>query len=195
MKRLAPVLLLLLVACGAPDIQGITGSPNVDVDTPKLRSIKQQAGIAQCPVTEGAKAEDGLPDVTLPCLGGGRDVAIAALKGPLVVNLWAQWCAPCRAELPHYQAFSEKYAGKVDVLGVDWNDTQPERALLLAQETGVTYPLIADTEPAIRGQVLPRVLLIDESGDVVHDEAVEITSVRQLEEMVTEHLPGSLEGR
>lgn len=182
---LAVAATLLLAGCGAPEI---TAAPNVDVDTPALRALKEKAGIADCPATRGPAADDGLPDATLPCLGGGRDVRLADLKGPLVVNLWAQWCGPCRAELPHYQAFSKKYAGRVGVLGVDWNDTQPERALALAEETGVTYPLVADTEPVIRGQVLPRILLIDEAGEIVHDEAVEITSVAQLEALVAEHL-------
>lgn len=181
----AAIAVILLAGCGAAEI---TASPRVDVDTPDLRQLKQDAGIADCPPTRGPGAADGLPEATVPCLGGGRDVRLDELKGPLVVNLWAQWCGPCREELPYYQAFAEEYAGRVDVLGVDWNDTQPERALELARETGVTYPLVADTEPVIRGQVLPRVLLIDADGDVVHDEAVEITSVAQLERLVDEHL-------
>lgn len=185
MRLIAVALLALLTACGAPSVPS---SPHVDVDTPALRALKQEAAIADCPATTGAVARKGLPDVTLPCLGGGRDVDLARLKGPLVINLWAQWCGPCRAELPHYQAFSKKYAGRVAVLGVDWNDTQPEQALRLAKETGVTYPLLADTEPAIRGQVLPRVLLIDAEGDIVHDEAVVIRSTAQLEDMVRTHL-------
>jgi thiol-disulfide isomerase/thioredoxin len=184
-RLLGAAAVVLLAGCGTPEI---TASPSVDVDTPVLRQLKQRAGIADCPATHGASAGQGLPEVTLPCLGGGRDVDLSELKGPLVVNLWAQWCGPCRAELPLYQAFSEKYAGRVDVLGVDWNDTQPRRALELARETGVRYPLVADSEPAIRGQVLPRILLIDAEGDVVHDEAVEITSVAQLEDLVAEHL-------
>ena len=44
-----------------------------------------------------------------------------------MINLWASWCAPCRDELPHYQAFAEKYAGKVDVLGIDFQETRPTR--------------------------------------------------------------------
>ena len=183
----APLLALLMVlaACGAPEI---TASPRVDVDTPALRALKARAGVADCPAVTGPVARDGLPEVKLPCLGGGRDVQLARLKGPMVVNLWAQWCGPCRRELPQYAAFARKYAGRVAVLGVDWNDTQPERALRLAQEAGITYPLVADTEPTIRGQVLPRVILIDASGRIAHDEAVEIKSVAQLERLVRTHL-------
>ena len=43
----------------------------------------------------------GLPDVELACLGGGRDVRLAGLRGqPMMINVWAQWCGPCRQEAP-----------------------------------------------------------------------------------------------
>lgn len=187
MRGLLLVVVLLLSACGAPQV---SPGPQVDVATEQLRQLKKEAGIEDCPSTDGAKVDTELPSVELPCLGGGRAVQLDELKGPMVLNLWAQWCGPCRAELPHYQAFATKHPD-IEVLGIDWNDTQPALALELAKKSGVTYPLLADTEPKIRGQVLPRVLLIDEHGKVVHDEAVEIKSVAQLEQMVAEHLGAS----
>ena len=49
-------------------------------------------------------------------------------------------------ELPLYQAFAQKYAGKVDVLGIDFQDTQVDAARELAARPGVTYPLFVDPE-------------------------------------------------
>lgn len=178
--------LLCLTACSAGEVT--PRAHGVDVDTPQLRALKKAAGIAPCRPATASKAPQGLPDVSLPCLGGGPEVALARLRGPLVVNLWAQWCAPCRSELKYYQAFSRKYAGKVGVLGVDWQDTLPGRALELARRTGVTYPLVADTEPHIRGNVLPQLILIDSHGDIAFRQYVEITSLRQLEGLVRKHL-------
>jgi len=181
------LLALLLAGCGADTEQLV--APRVDVDTPQLRAIKARAGIADCPRGEGT-GDGGLPDVVLPCLGGGTPVDLARLRGPMVINLWAQWCGPCREELPHYQAFSKRYAGKVAVLGIDWRDYRPELALKLAAQSGVTYPLAVDSEPRLRapGNVLPQVILVDADGRVVHQEAVQIKSVRQLAGLVRTHL-------
>jgi thiol-disulfide isomerase/thioredoxin len=138
--------------------------------------------------TSGRAASDRLPDVTLPSLTGGRPVDLGALRGPAVVNLWAQWCAPCRRELPIYESFYRAHHDKVAVLGVDWQDTLADRARQLAGDSGVTYPLVADTEPKIRANLLPRLILVDGSGKIAFEEYVEITSLSQLERLVEKHL-------
>lgn len=190
---------LVLAGCTSDDPSG-GGSADgpfavdVDVDTPELRAAKEKAGIADCPTPSGGGAEptEPLPEVTLPCLGGGRDVALSQLRGPMVVNLWAQWCGPCREELPHYQEFHERAGDRVQVLGVDYQDTRPAWALDLLRETGVTYPSVADPagelrEPlAVRG--LPAILLVDDQGEVVHREFAVIESYDQLAGLVEEHL-------
>jgi thiol-disulfide isomerase/thioredoxin len=204
----ATVLALVLAGCAGDGGTTPTGTSSggsgggggggvaVDVDTPELRTLKQQAGVEGCEGLAGGEpgsaGDDGLPAVTLPCLGGGPDVDLSTLRGPLVVNLWAQWCGPCRAELPYYQRLHEQGDGQVDVVGVDYQDTQPAAALELVAETGVTYPLLAD--PAARLRVpfrvrgLPAIVLVDERGVVVHSEFVAIRSYDQLADLVREHL-------
>ena len=119
---------------------------------------------------------------------GFGDVDLSSLRGPMVINLWASWCAPCRKELPTYQAFAEKYAGKVDVLGIDFQETRLDAARDLARETGVEYPLVTDPDGKMRAVGLPKVILLDATGRVAHEEYVEITSVGQLERLVDAHL-------
>ena len=164
----------------------------VEVDTPALRQLKHAAGVEPCVPGSGGARDGALPDVTLPCLGGGPDVELSGLRGPLVLNLFAQWCGPCREELPHYQALHRKAKGELTVLGVDYLDTQPERALRLVQQSGVTYPLVADpagelrTEFKIRG--LPGIVFVDASGRVTDVEFTLIRSYPQLRALVREHL-------
>ena len=138
--------------------------------------------------TEQAKKSNRLPDVTLPSLDGGEPLELATVRGPTVINLWASWCTPCRKELPQYQAFAEKNAGKVKVLGIDFQETRPAAARKLARETGVKYPLFSDPDGDLRAVGLPKVILVDPQGKVTHEEYVEITSVAQLERLVETHL-------
>lgn len=191
----AAALLLVLSGCadGPPSSQQVeVPSSDVDVDTPELRAQKAEAGIEDCAPGTAASpyGETGLPQVSLPCLGGGPAVDLSELRGPLVVNLFAQWCAPCRKELPFYQRLHEE--GKVDVLGIDYLDTQPAGALALAEATGVTFPLLADPDgvlrPEFRIRGLPGVLFVDESGRVVQVEFTVVRSYAQLRGLVREHL-------
>jgi thiol-disulfide isomerase/thioredoxin len=193
-RSLLAVPLLLLAACstGQPTGPGAVPASRVDVDTPALRAAKQSAGVEDCTRTTAPAAADGLPDVTLPGLGGGPGVRLAGLRGPMVVNLFAQWCGPCRRELPHYQQLHEKAGGKVRVLGVDYLDTLPARALELVDQTGVTYPLVADTSGALRSALhirgLPGVVLLDRDGRVVDVEFREIRSYQELRGLVADKL-------
>ena len=168
---------------------------DVDVDTPRLQQIRSAAGIEPCVQGSAEPVEGGLPQLSLPCLGGGDDVDLSTLDGPLVVNFWAQNCAPCRTEMPILQEFHEDRRGDVGVIGIDWQDVQPEAALELARATGVTYPLLADpgdetsgAGPINRVRGLPMLLLVDAGGRVVHQEFVALRSRAQLDRLVAEHL-------
>jgi len=192
-KPLAAALVAaLLVLTGCSSDSPVPGRAKVDVDTPELRQLKTDAGIEDC--APGTAESGGLPDLTLACLGGGSDVDLATLQGPMVVNLWASWCGPCRKEMPAIQDFYERYGEQVPVLGIDYQDPQPAAALELAVKSGVTYPLLADPGgdvnakdpvPPIRG--LPYLLFLraDGSLSVV---AGGIESADDLVELVNQHL-------
>jgi thiol-disulfide isomerase/thioredoxin len=202
--RAAPALLALVLVAGcsvgtppddtSQDHAAATTQSNVDVDTPELREAKAAAGIADC--APGDATDGGLPDLTLPCLGGGPDVPLRSLKGPMVVNLFAQWCEPCRDELPYYQRLHEEAGDQLQVVGIDYLDTQPDGALELAAQTGVTYPLLADPAGALRQDFrvrgLPGVVLVDADGEVANPGGrptfTVIRSYSQLTDLVREHL-------
>lgn len=199
---LAGALLLLTAACtSAPatapepvDLgRAAPEETSVVVDSPALRAQKADAGIAPC--RAGTAANDGpdaLPVRTLPCLGGGPDVDLNRLRGPLVINLFAQWCGPCRAELPFYQRLSEQGGEKVRVLGIDWQDPRPAEALTLAEDSGVTYPLLADPSGSLRSDFrirgLPGVVFVDAEGGVSAIEYTVIRDYAELTSLVEEHL-------
>jgi thiol-disulfide isomerase/thioredoxin len=146
------------------------------------------AGCGEATGTPTPGPDERLPDVTLASLTGGSAVDLGKLRGPAVVNLWAQWCVPCKRELPIYQEFFAAHGSTVSVLGVDWQDTQPDRARRLAGRSGVAYPLVVDREPAIRNRFLPSLILLRPDGTTAFQEYVEITSLAQLEQLVAKHL-------
>ena len=56
-----------------------------------------------------------LPDVEVETLRGGEAFRLDELEGPAVVNLWATWCAPCKRELPEFEAVHRSLARRGDV--------------------------------------------------------------------------------
>ena len=170
--------------------------PDVDVDTPALREVKDRIGMADCAPGSGAPVEGGLPELTLPCLGGGPDVDLATLRGPMVINLWQAFCEPCREEMPALESFHQQHADEVAVVGIDFNDVNPVGAMALAEETGVTYPSIADPGGdlmaedafAIGRRGLPAFVFVDAEGQVVGQHSGGVDSVREVEDLVDTYL-------
>jgi thiol-disulfide isomerase/thioredoxin len=80
-------------------------------------------------------------------LPGGVDAVekrLAALDGyPVVVNVWASWCVPCRQEFPVLQKLSARYGKKVAFLGVNAEDSDDAAATFLREEP-VPYPSYTD---------------------------------------------------
>jgi thiol-disulfide isomerase/thioredoxin len=73
--------------------------------------------------------DGGLPEVTLECLTGGPAVRLSDLRGkPLLINVWAQWCGPCRLEAPFLAKLAAEavVGGKLAMLGIDIADPRPE---------------------------------------------------------------------
>ncbi|WP_148573744.1 TlpA disulfide reductase family protein [Nocardioides caldifontis] len=190
--RLAALLcaaVVLLTGCsGGPSITAPDPSTDVAVDTPELRSIREKAGIEECPRLGDGPGTPALPDVTLPCLGGGPDVQLQRLEGPAVVAVWAQWCMPCRKELPWYQRLHEGAGDRLTVLGLDWQDLQPKGALELAAALGVTFPSVADVDAELddgaRG--LPLVYFVSGDG-VVTTKRGQLDGYDDLADLVAQH--------
>ena len=197
MRRLVAALALLLAVGTACDAEDLPTPPDtkVDVGTPELVRAKDAAGIEACVAGSGEAVDGGLPAVTLPCLGGGPDVDLATLRGPMVVSLWAQWCGPCRTEVPILQRFHDDHGRRVAVLGIDYLDTQPEGALALMARSGATYPSLADPDgdlsaqdpfPVLRG--LPYLAFVAADGTVSYVKPGPVESEQELVDLVDQHL-------
>lgn len=190
----AALVAALLALSGCTDDVPGPGRAQIDVDTPQLRQLRADAGIEACAPGDGDPASSELPDVTLPCLGGGDDVDLASLRGPLVINVWAAWCQPCAREMPALAKFYDRYGDRVSVIGIDYQDPQTGPALELAQRSGVTYPLLADPQGDLQAQepfplkiLMPSFLFVDKQGAATYTQGG-IDSVDEMVDLVEEHL-------
>jgi thiol-disulfide isomerase/thioredoxin len=73
----------------------------------------------------------------------GQDVNLAEFRGrPILINFWATWCPPCKAEIPWFIEFTEKYKDQqLVVLGISVDDTA-EDIRAFAEEYKVNYPML-----------------------------------------------------
>lgn len=199
---LMALLLVGLAGCSAgsqdtplePITQPSLAPVGVDTDTAELRRMKERARIETCVPGSSAEGVGELPQVTLPCLGGGPAVDLSTLRGPLVVNVWGSWCAPCRDELPILADFYAQHGDRVAMLGIDFQDTRPADALRLAEQSGVTYPQLFDHDGVIvrtsmmPGPAVPALAFVDAAGAVSGWVPGEVKSEQQLRDLVNRYL-------
>lgn len=133
-----------------------------------------------------------LPEISLPCLGKGPDIRLSDLRGPLLVNVWAQWCGPCREEAPYLAELHRKAGDKVKMIGIDYIDTRPDLAVKFAIEQHWDYPHVVDrekqTQQALEIGGPPLTAFVDAKGAVVYIHKKPITSQQELDQLVREKL-------
>lgn len=102
----------------------------------------------------------------------GRSVTSESFKGKVViVNFWATWCPPCRAEIPDLVALQDKYRDALQVIGVSEDDGPPEDVRRFAAEHRINYPIVMTTReisalfPGV--QALPTSFVLDREGRLV----------------------------
>lgn len=126
----------------------------------------------------GAAKTFALDDVR----SGHPPVSLEALRGkPVVLNFFGSWCPPCVRELPALEAMSQRYRGRVQFVGVTFNDGR-DAARALLDRAGVTYPAAFDAQSelaydyGIRG--MPTTVFIDPEGNQVEGKKGEFSEVQ-----------------
>lgn len=102
----------------------------------------------------------------------GRKVTAESLEGQwLVINYWAEWCAPCRTEIPELNALARQFKERsVTVLGVNFDGLQGAELLKASEALGIEFTVL-EQDPAARyelprSEALPVTYIVDSQGRV-----------------------------
>ena len=110
-------------------------------------------------------------DFTLPFLSGGS-AALSAYRGKVVIlNFWATWCPPCRAEMPSMETLYQRFKDQgLEILAVD----SGEEILTVRQfirRNGYTFPVMLDRDSRVSDtygiQAIPTTYILDREGKII----------------------------
>jgi cytochrome c biogenesis protein CcmG/thiol:disulfide interchange protein DsbE len=188
MRRILPfIAALALVAvvaiglsqAGGKDAGGATHTPRFDLH-------RALARLDRAPAPPAPLA--GLHRQANRLLGGGTGALDARLRGlrghPVVINKWASWCSPCRAEFPVFQQVATARGRAVGFLGLDANDNAPAAPRFLAARP-LPYPSYEDPGQRLARSleapdVAPVTVFVDAKGKTAFIHSGQYTSARQL---------------
>ena len=173
MRKTIILLSLVLAACG-----GRERSSNSTTQAAPVKggvAVKQGTATAAAAPEEPPEAEvkvgSKMPAYSAHTLDG-KTFDLTGERGKVVlVNLWATWCGPCRAEIPALQQFQTDYAARgFDVVGISLDETGPEAVRTFVHEQKITYPVVIDEDARamniFRASVIPISAIVDRHGNV-----------------------------
>jgi thiol-disulfide isomerase/thioredoxin len=110
-----------------------------------------------------------LPNATLSDLKGGELTLRSYLGRPVLVNLWATWCGPCRREMPALERLSQDERGKLAVIAIDQRE-DPVVVRAFVKRFGVTFAVGIDDDQVVGTRLhligLPSSFFVDRTGTI-----------------------------
>ena len=169
-KALAASVLLLLTAC-----------------SPTTSYVKGE--VVSCESISEDKSFTG--GVEMDCLDQSEGAQLGALRGPMVVNVWGSWCGPCKKEMPVLRAFHDKAKDKLQLIGVDVEEANPEDGQKFVRRNGITWPNLYDPDGRSReyfGMGVPVTWFIAADGSVAHKHIGIINDLDEILTLTEKHL-------
>ena len=126
--------------------------------------------LAGCTSKKKEGATSAAPDFTLQDISG-KKVRLADLKGKVVMlEFWATWCPPCRAEIPAIERLHTQYGGKgLTILAIALDEGGWDEVKAFVAERKISYPVLKGTEDVstdYKIRLIPETVLIDKEGNI-----------------------------
>ena len=136
----------------------------------QLQQEQQQGPKQQALVIRFVRDPDPAPDIKAKDLNG-KELSLDAYKGKVVLlNFWATWCGPCRAEIPGLIQIQEAYKDRLQIIGMDVDDDE-EHLRAFVKDQGINYPVAMTSVPVRLAYggigALPTLFVINQDSKVV----------------------------
>lgn len=128
-----------------------------------------------CLIFASCKKTGDAPDIALLDYNG-NEVSLSDFYGKkgVVLNFWASWCPPCKAEMPDFEEAYQAYGEDIQFVMVShlaWGTDTVEKAKLFYDNSGYTFPIYFDYQfeayTAYEINSIPKTIFIDENGSIV----------------------------
>ena len=123
--------------------------------------------------------------ITLKCLDGKSSYIWQSIRGPVLVNVWGSWCAPCREEIPLLVKLAK--TKKVQIIGIDAVETKPSDGTSFMAKNGMTWPQLGDPKSLTKGVFgmgVPVTRFVDMNGVGVYEKVGPFKSYEELQRAV-----------
>ncbi len=152
-KVIAAVLLITLLAVAI-------------VQAMDKKTEKPEVASQETTTNAGPAIREKAPDFALKNLNG-ETVKLSDLKGKKVMlNFWATWCPPCKAEMPEIEQFYQKSGNDVEILAVNLDPQADVKGF--ADKNNITFPILLDAEDSVNRQYeiisIPTTFFINSDG-------------------------------
>ncbi len=134
-------------------------------------AVQTRQDAADANVIRFVKNPDAAPAFELNDLNG-KPVSLAEAKGKIVLlNFWATWCGPCRAEIPDLVDLQKRYADKFEIIALATDEDDPDEVRRFVLQSGINYRVAMSSDAVRRDYggiaALPTSFVIDPEGRIV----------------------------
>lgn len=121
-----------------------------------------------------AQTRSVAPDFTLKT-ADGKAITLSKLKGKVVlINFWATWCGPCRAEIPGFLEVYKKYRTRnFEIIGISLDNSGWKVVNPFVEKYKIDYPIVLGDDSLVKAygnfNAIPTTFLVDKKGNIVEE--------------------------